>query len=74
MSNPHSARLVRNHDNPHRQVDPIKPLILGLYLSFLAQPLAAQVTGDYSPGAQPPIKLHRLAQPIQLDGLVDEPA
>ena len=74
MSYPLSARLVRNHDNPHRQVSPIKPLILGMCLSFLAQPLAAQVTGDYAPGAQRPIKLHRLAQPIQLDGLVDEPA
>ena len=56
------------------QVDPIRSLLLGICLSFLLQPLAAQTTKDFVPGAQPPIKLHRLNQPIQLDGLIDEPA
>ena len=55
-------------------VDPMKPLILGMCLSFLVQPLAAQTNGDFTPGTQPPVKLHRLAGPVQLDGLIDEPA
>ena len=59
---------------PIPQVDRILPLILGMCMPFLALPLAAQTTGDYTPGTQPPIKLHRLAQPIRLDGLIDEPA
>ena len=56
------------------QIDFVKPLMLGVCLCFLAQPVVAQTNGDYAPGAQPPIKLQRLAGPIQLDGLIDEPA
>ena len=56
------------------RVDPMKPLMLSLCLCVFATSLAAQTNGDYAPGTQPPIKLHRLAGPIQLDGLIDEPA
>ena len=52
----------------------MKSLILGICLSFLAQSVAAQADEQYAPGTQPPIKLHRITQPIQLDGLNDEPA
>ncbi len=56
------------------RVKSIQPLMLSTCMYFFAAPLAAQTSRDYAPGAQPPIKLHRLAGPIQLDGLVDEPA
>ena len=56
------------------QIDSMKPLMLSVCLYFFATPLAAQTNGDYAPGTQPPVKLHRLAGPIQLDGLIDEPA
>lgn len=56
------------------QIHSLKPLTLSVCLYFSVTPLAAQTDVDYAPGAQPPIKLHRLAGPIQLDGLIDEPA
>lgn len=54
----------------------MKPLMLGVCvcLYLFVTPLAAQTNRDYAPGTQPPVKLHRLAGPVQLDGLIDEPA
>jgi len=52
----------------------MQPVISCICLCFLALPVAAQTAESYAPGTQPPIKLHRLARPIHLDGLVDDPA